>query len=267
MNLQSFFPIVLLCLFWETLEAAAGNRLIDFSTMDDFLDTCMEAKYHKNKPTAEPGLYKQCHPWKKRACCEGNTTDSLHNSDRWYNFNWDHCPGHTMSGKCRRHFIQDLCFYECSPNLGPWLVQSNRKLSNERAVYVPLCRSQCDAWWLDCKDEFTCRDNWGMGFDWSSGVNKCPAGSVCETFETKFKNSTKFCEQIWDHSWKVVPDNSPCMQMWFESGINPNDGVARKRATYLVQKINSAVAHLSSFVVGLSCLLCLMISQGVSRLL
>ena len=25
-----------------------------------------------------------------------------------------------MSERCRKHFIQDLCFYECSPNVGPW---------------------------------------------------------------------------------------------------------------------------------------------------
>lgn len=32
-----------------------------------------------------------------------------------------------MPPKCKRHFIQDMCLYECSPNLGPWIdqVESN----------------------------------------------------------------------------------------------------------------------------------------------
>jgi len=38
-----------------------------------------------------------------------------------YGFNYNHCgPGKEMSDRCRKHFVQDLCFYECSPNVGPW---------------------------------------------------------------------------------------------------------------------------------------------------
>jgi hypothetical protein len=28
-----------------------------------------------------------------------------------------------MSEGCKRHFIQDHCFYECSPNIRPWVVK------------------------------------------------------------------------------------------------------------------------------------------------
>jgi len=65
----------------------------------------------------------QCTPWKRRSCCTHNTTTNAHHSGL-YNFNYDHCSHKkNMSEECRRHFIQDLCFYECSPNIGPWTVR------------------------------------------------------------------------------------------------------------------------------------------------
>lgn len=65
----------------------------------------------------------QCTPWKKRSCCTHNTTRNAHHPGL-YNFNYDHCSQKkNMSEECRRHFLQDLCFYECSPNVGPWTVR------------------------------------------------------------------------------------------------------------------------------------------------
>ena len=43
------------------------------------------------------------------------------------------------------------------------------KMRTERFVGVPLCRQECDAWWEDCKEEYTCIENWSRGFNWSSG--------------------------------------------------------------------------------------------------
>jgi len=65
----------------------------------------------------------QCTPWKNRSCCTHNTTRNAHHSNL-YNFNYDHCSQKkNMSEDCKRHFRQDLCFYECSPNIGPWTVK------------------------------------------------------------------------------------------------------------------------------------------------
>lgn len=62
----------------------------------------------------------QCSPWRDNACCTANTSTEAHNDNSYlYNFNWDHCGA--MSPKCKNHFIQDTCFYECSPHLGPWI--------------------------------------------------------------------------------------------------------------------------------------------------
>lgn len=64
----------------------------------------------------------QCAPWKDNACCTANTSSEAHkDQSNLYNFNWNHCG--LMPPKCKRHFIQDTCLYECSPNLGPWIDQ------------------------------------------------------------------------------------------------------------------------------------------------
>lgn len=76
---------------------------------------------------AEPWLsLAQCVLWKDNACCTANTSIEAHQDQSYlYNFNWDHCG--VMPEKCKRHFIQDTCLYECSPNLGPWINQVGAK--------------------------------------------------------------------------------------------------------------------------------------------
>ncbi|XP_046401662.1 folate receptor alpha-like isoform X2 [Ischnura elegans] len=133
-----------------------------------------------------------------------------------------------MSADCRRHFMQDLCFYECSPNIGPWIVKvDGMKIRKERYFEVPLCQKDCDAWFKDCYDDFTCTDNWSRNFKWSNGRNTCPEGSTCRTFAEVYGTATNFCSKVWDHSWKPVPDEEPCMRLWFNpAGGNPNVRVA-----------------------------------------
>ena len=65
----------------------------------------------------------QCSPWKDHSCCTKEITDQLHANQTWYKMDYNHCPSQPMSDKCRSRFTQDLCFYECSPNVGPWLVK------------------------------------------------------------------------------------------------------------------------------------------------
>ena len=87
------------------------------------LNTCLDGKYHKKEPGFESELYSQCTPWKYRSCCSNSTSKSVH-EPLHHNFNYNHCSSiKPLSDECRKHFIQDLCFYECSPNVGPWLVQ------------------------------------------------------------------------------------------------------------------------------------------------
>uniref|UniRef100_A0A4W5QBX3 Folate receptor n=1 Tax=Hucho hucho TaxID=62062 RepID=A0A4W5QBX3_9TELE len=133
------------------------------------LNMCMDAKHHKKEPGAEGQLYQQCAPWKDNACCTANTSAEAHDDNSYlYNFNWNHCG--VMTNKCKKHFTQDTCFYECSPHLGPWIQQVDQSWRKERILHVPLCQEDCHSWWDDCKDDFTCKQDWHYGWDWTTGA-------------------------------------------------------------------------------------------------
>lgn len=60
----------------------------------------------------------QCIPWKGNACCTRSTSWEAHFDEPWLlNFSVAHCG--LMTPDCQKHFIQALCFLECSYNLGP----------------------------------------------------------------------------------------------------------------------------------------------------
>uniref|UniRef100_A0A4W5Q6H5 Folate receptor n=1 Tax=Hucho hucho TaxID=62062 RepID=A0A4W5Q6H5_9TELE len=133
------------------------------------LNMCMDAKHHKKEPGAEGQLYQQCAPWKDNACCTANTSAEAHDDNSYlYNFNWNHCG--VMTNKCKKHFTQDTCFYECSPHLGPWIQQVDQSWRKERILHVPLCQEDCHSWWDDCKDDFTCKQDWHYGWDWTTAA-------------------------------------------------------------------------------------------------
>ncbi|CAD7672969.1 unnamed protein product [Nyctereutes procyonoides] len=196
----------------------------------DLLNVCMDAKHHKAKPGPEDKLHALCTPWRKKACCTVSTSQELHkDTSRLYNFTWDHCG--KMEPACKHHFIQDNCLYECSPNLGPWIQEVNQSWRKERILHVPLCREDCEQWWRDCRTSYTCKSNWHRGWNWTSGVNKCPARTTCRTFEAYFPTPAALCEGIWDHSYKATNysrGSGRCIQMWFDPAQgNPNEEVAR----------------------------------------
>uniref|UniRef100_A0A673LLX6 Folate receptor alpha-like n=1 Tax=Sinocyclocheilus rhinocerous TaxID=307959 RepID=A0A673LLX6_9TELE len=207
--------VLVFCLIFALMTAAQKwiclieivNKLILISD-DHFLNVCVS----------------QCAPWRDNACCTANTTEEAHQDNSYlYNFNWNHCG--IMSDKCKEHFIQDTCFYECSPHLGPWIQPSWRK---ERIVDVPLCLEDCESWFEDCKDDFTCKENWHKGWDWNSGINRCPRDSHCSRWTEIFPSAQDMCEKIWSNSYKyttLTKDSGRCMQMWF-TGPNPNREVA-----------------------------------------
>lgn len=241
----TFLFFVLFDVKIQCMNNNQDNRLSNRRTIEDYLNVCMQGKYHKHKPSSEVSLFAHCSPWRKRSCCTEDTTKQLHKTNTWYNLNWDHCG--KMSDMCRGHFLQDLCFYECSPNVGPWLVKVNMKTRKERFYKVPLCRRECERWWNDCKDDFTCIRNWSVGFNWTTGTTTCPTGTSCQKFEHVFHNAIDFCESVWDNSWKVVSDKEPCMVLWFHGNKdNPNDAVSKQTAFQYVN--NSVVNALNVFL-------------------
>ncbi|KFU92797.1 Folate receptor alpha, partial [Chaetura pelagica] len=206
----------------------AASRVMPMK--DPLLNICMDAKHHKTKPGPEGMLHGQCSPWKDNACCTANTSSEAHkDQSNLYNFNWNHCG--VMPPKCKRHFIQDTCLYECSPNLGPWIDQADSSWRRERILHVPLCREDCEEWWEDCKDYVTCKENWHKGWNWATGTNRCPWGSMCRPFSQIFPHPKDLCEKIWSNSYKYTTErrgSGRCIQMWFDPAQgNPNVVVAK----------------------------------------
>ncbi|XP_015196708.1 folate receptor isoform X1 [Lepisosteus oculatus] len=227
----------------EMLGVTLLLALVSVAVSEDILNKCMDGKHHKKTPGAEGKLFQQCKPWKSNACCTANTTEEAHEDNSYlYNFNWNHCG--IMSSSCKRHFIQDTCFYECSPHLGPWIQKVNQSWRNERIIDVPICKEDCNGWWEDCKNDLTCKENWHKGWDWSTGTNICPAGTKCRKFTDVFPTPQSMCEKIWSRSYAYSMferSSGRCMQMWFDEGTNPNEDVARY---YAVEKglINGAAS-------------------------
>jgi len=114
-------------------------------------------------------------------------------------------------------------------------------MRKERFYKVPLCASDCNAWFEDCAEDLTCTDNWTKNFDWVKGLgNRCPAGSSCNTFRQVYRTAKYFCETVWDHSWQVVPDEDHCMRLWFDPiAGNPNDDVAKWKAKQIIKAIRA----------------------------
>ncbi|XP_041586258.1 sperm-egg fusion protein Juno isoform X1 [Vulpes lagopus] len=96
---------------WTVMPVWAG---------DELLNVCMKTKHHKREPGPEDKLYEECIPWAEKACCTASTSWHAHlDVSLLYNFSLLHCG--LMMPACEEHFIQAVCFYECSPNLGPWI--------------------------------------------------------------------------------------------------------------------------------------------------
>jgi len=201
---------------------------------EELLNWCIDSDNHKSKPSQEDQLHGQCSPWKERSCCTHSTTYKAHTTNM-YNFDVDHCANvKPMSDKCKTHFMQDLCFFECEPNVGPWTAKVKMKTRRERFYKVPLCASDCDVWFNACRDDYTCTDNWMLNFRWKDGKNLCPSESTCRKFSDIYRSSAEFCEKVWDYSWKYTPDTMPCMRIWFNGTVgNPNEQVARLRVEEL----------------------------------
>ncbi|KAK3860461.1 hypothetical protein Pcinc_033488 [Petrolisthes cinctipes] len=227
--------------------------MVSAQDLDDLLNTCIDSKHHKLKPGPESTLFEQCMPWKERSCCTDEVAEIIHTSSP-YNFNFDHC-NQKMSDKCRRHFMQDHCFYECSPNVGPWVVKENRSWRKERFYQVPLCWNDCQDWFNDCSTDLTCTDNWSINFNWKNTTvgchggaktcrkNYCPSQSTCLTFKQIYKTAENFCEKVWDGSWKYSTDKM-CLQLWFNGSTgNPNDVVTQHYAQQIISTASVTTPH------------------------
>lgn len=78
------------------------------------------------------------------------------------------------------------------------------KVRKQRFHNVPLCQSDCDAWFKDCAEDYTCGSNWIRNWDWTSEGNKCAKDAVCKTFEDTFGTAKDFCEKVIDLTESVL---------------------------------------------------------------
>ena len=88
---------------------------------------CMLQYYHKQgddgsyaAPSPENKDAHECHPWKDNACCHSATVNSVTAINEAYGegYHWDRCG--PLSNACEQFFIQEACFYECSPHAGSY---------------------------------------------------------------------------------------------------------------------------------------------------
>lgn len=226
--LQHFILIIFFTFIYASIGQLSNNK-------DELLNWCLKSQSHKYKPGKENSLHEQCFPWKDHSCCTEEISIDVHENNM-YNFTLDHCFTQTrrnMSSQCRKYFNQNDCFYECEPHIGLWVVETKRKIASERFYKVPLCASDCNAWFNACKDDFTCAYNWPRDFKFSKGHNSCKDKAKCMTFKNIYTSAKEFCENVWDHSWLYTPDSEPCMHINFDgSSGNPN----KKIAEYYIDK-------------------------------
>ncbi|GIX86352.1 folate receptor alpha [Caerostris darwini] len=234
-----FIVAVLFICVKESICQLSNNK-------DELLNWCLNSKNHKYKPGKEDSLHEQCLPWKDYSCCTPEVSVDIHQTDM-YNFTFDHCfrqIKRNMSNECRKYFNQNNCFYECEPHIGLW---TKRKIASERFYRVPLCASDCNAWFRACKEDFTCAYNWPRDFKYSKGHNSCKTNANCTTFKNMYSSAREFCENVWDESWLYTPDSEPCMHIEFNGAVeNPN----KKTAEYYIN-LRLSSGQSSSFYVNL----------------
>lgn len=250
LKMAKFLVFILVVSSEITTSLAVSDKQID-----QFLNVCIDAKYHKSKPGSEGDVFSKtfhCTPWRNHACCKANTTFNIRKDGALslYNMHWDQCNS-TMSAKCRRYFEIDTCMYECSPYLKPWITidSKSKKTRKERFMNVPLCSQDCEEWFDACKDDYTCSDNWGnfKAWNWTTGMCKME----CKTFKEYFGGPEKFCNRIFNYSWKYTEGKAgeDCMTLWPNGTTNINKKVAVKYARQHLMTLSSGSNKVADSIV------------------
>ncbi|KAI0984807.1 hypothetical protein GJ496_006254 [Pomphorhynchus laevis] len=119
-----------------------------------FLDdgaACLKGKWHSETPIKHQNLTGECSIYSNYSCCTDELSRNL--STQGFEIAYG-------------HFMDDLCAYECNPYYHPWIIKDDKYWREERFHKVPLCWTSCLSWYDDCKDDYTCSDNWLQGFNW-----------------------------------------------------------------------------------------------------
>ncbi|XP_065828985.1 folate receptor gamma-like [Oscarella lobularis] len=177
--------------------------------------TCIPSGYyHKPEPSNETSanFTGACATWKSHSCCTTQTAQLIDaRGDRdLYDFHWDDCD--TISPACEYYLKAESCFYECSPDLGPY------SAGGGKIRHVPICADYCDAWFEACRSIKLCAANWLEDFVQEKNgtryhcVNRTQA--ACRTFEQTYTNGKGLCEIMWGQSFRYETSTSAtCFRM------------------------------------------------------
>jgi len=147
------------------------------------VDRCYLDVFHKNAselinntlhPGEDPDNFDICKPWAERGCCASETMNSVEDMRTRYNdvYNWGTCGN--RDNLCEQFYVEELCFYECSPNAGLYrryresdehaitsegqeLFDSSDDSHDKWSMFgMPMKASYWDAYYAACKDEYIC---------------------------------------------------------------------------------------------------------------
>jgi len=206
--------------------AITSSILLSYFCLIDCAEECINGTFHKAAPGPETGDYVECHPWQKKTCCTADFTKEFkaNQTRNLYNHDWNRCK--KLSSSCERFWMNQECFYQCSPYVYKWKVIEN---NTDILKGVPICSSVCDRWYEACKSDQICVENVLAHYNFTvNGENFCPKDKPCVTYERMYGSGKALCEKMWGSSYiytKENADSSNCMVMWF-SGSNPNRLVA-----------------------------------------
>merc|ERR1712146_554705 len=151
----------------STLNASDPSLFQGYDTNSCHLDY-----YHKASPSEEDDNFTECHPWKQSSCCYQQTVSDVDTINEAYGaeYHWDRCG--PLSQACERFFVQEACFYECSPNIGlfrkyhPNTFNSSNDSHNAWEVEgMPIKASYCNAWFDACRNDYFCDAGGGNFFE------------------------------------------------------------------------------------------------------
>nr|XP_039274360.1 riboflavin-binding protein-like [Styela clava] len=204
MNLISIFSVISISLL---LVAKAQEQPND--------QVCPFGAYTKEAPSQENNL-KACKEYQCNSCCTEELTEQLVLVPLQMVgiLNYSQCDG-GLSTACSNYMSYIQCYYQCSPNLYPWLHRVTRRLEN-----LPICASFCGDWYEACKDDRTCVDetDWLRGFqkvqvgdDPKDITLQCKTGQPCRKYSEVYENAQKFCTEMWPGVTMYQTDESSCV--------------------------------------------------------
>ena len=109
------------------LHALVSATLLHLSQLHTAIaERCARNGVRKTAPSGNVETFEFCQPWQGQSCCTADIAKSigLHGQLKVDGTSWELCG--TLSERCKSFLKKETCFYECEPNLVPWINKVNR---------------------------------------------------------------------------------------------------------------------------------------------